>query len=788
MINTKFNFKELDFQQKAIDFALDYLTVQNKNNFNLQAPTGSGKTYILGCIIDNLFKNSYMNQNNLSFVFISPSQGKIDYQNYEKITSFLENNLFNGFSTSYIGTDKNKKLNLQYINYFEPNTVYFLGWQMFSSGTTLTNINTENNNIFRIINNTKNKKIKIILIIDEAHREYEKRKENDTVKNQVIDQLNPFKIIRVSATLKENDIKVNYEISYEDVIAEFAIKPRVLLNDVDDKKLLNFNLDKWEDLIKLAIKKQQTIKAEYRKRNIHKLPLMLVQIPNDEKISHLDKNYFRNKLKEIFKKYGYLEKYNLAFWLNNYKTIRDIKEITKNDSPIEILIFKIAVATGWDVPRANMLVRLRDSNLKSFNIQTLGRILRNSFFKTYNNPLIDYAYVYTNDKKYENIIKKESPLVIENKIENIPRIDEPYVKQSEFQINKLSYIPKNKNFKYDLLYEKIANQLIKNQDFIEKFMKFDNNEIVPIYTNVSIDSKNIIEYDTYRFHDDLKKNGKKEKQQQFDFNFKTLFQHYIDYLSIISKYKKYEKIFINIQNNIQKINKSIKDFYMAIYCNSSKSQFDNNTHTIFEKIKLLFDSEIQENYELCCNEKYVLPIHYKCNTRYFKKCNKYFTFGMSPKKDEKIWSKFELNFCDDILCYFNNNDKIHVFKNGTNIYDKNQDFYIQYIDPDNLKIRSFFPDYILINETTKNAFIVEIKGRNEKNIDKNTEPKMSTLNENLNKINENSKYKVIAGYCATYNNDLLEFSKLPKKNDEKKYGIEKLIEIMKMNNKSISND
>jgi hypothetical protein len=65
---------------------------------------------------------------------------------------------------------------------------------------------------------------------------------------------------------------------------------------------------------------------------------------------------------------------------------------------------------------------------------------------------------------------------------------------------------------------------------------------------------------------------------------------------------------------------------------------------------------------------------------------------------------------------------------------------------------------------------------------------MSTLNENLNKINKNSDYKLIAGYCATYNNDLLEFSKLSKKNDKKEYGIEKLIEIIKTNNKTISND
>ena len=652
---TNFNFKELDFQQKAIDYAFNFLVEQNKNEFNLQAPTGSGKTYILGSIINRLFKNNYLNQNNLAFVFISPSQGKIDYQNYEKITQYLENELFTGFFTNYIGTNKKNKVDFQNINYFEANNVYFLGWQLFASGTTLTNINTEQNNIFRIINNTKNKNIKIILIIDEAHREYEKRKDNDTIKNQVIEQLNPIKIIRVSATLKENDINVDYEISYDDVIAENAIKPRVLLNEIDDKILPHFNLHKWEDLISLAINKQQKIKAEYKKRNIHQLPLMLIQIPNNETTLHLKKNYFRDKLKDIFKKYGFSEKHNLAFWLNDYKTktINDIKEITKTTSPIEILIFKIAVATGGGVPRANMLVRLRDSNLKSFNIQTLGRILRNSFFKIYNNPLIDYAYVYTDDVKYENIIKHESPLVIDHKIDVSSRIDKEYVKKSKFEINKLLY--KCDDNSKNLIYKKIAQQIIANSDFQKKFMKIDKN-VAPVYTNASINSKNIIDSNKIDYYDDINKTGKQQYQYQFIFDKETLFQLYMKYLLIINKHRAWEKEVLSIiQNNISKINKRIKDFYLAMIRNHSKSLFDNDKYTIFEKMDLLFNIEIKENFHIH-KEKYILPNQYKYNTKYFKKSINHFTFGIMPNDNEKIWSKFEKMFCDDVLCNFSTDD------------------------------------------------------------------------------------------------------------------------------------
>ena len=55
----------------------------------------------------------------------------------------------------------------------------------------------------------------------------------------------------------------------------------------------------------------------------------------------------------------------------------DVKtSVIQNDSPIEVLIFKQAIATGWDCPRASILVMLRDIKSVTFEIQTVGRILR----------------------------------------------------------------------------------------------------------------------------------------------------------------------------------------------------------------------------------------------------------------------------------------------------------------------------------------------------------------------------------------------------------------------------
>lgn len=47
-------------------------------------------------------------------------------------------------------------------------------------------------------------------------------------------------------------------------------------------------------------------------------------------------------------------------------------------------------------------------------------------------------------------------------------------------------------------------------------------------------------------------------------------------------------------------------------------------------------------------------------------------------------------------------EDFHLFRNGTLTQN---DYYVEYIDQDNLQIRKFFPaDFILINEKTKKVF------------------------------------------------------------------------------------
>jgi type III restriction enzyme len=76
-------------------------------------------------------------------------------------------------------------------------------------------------------------------------------------------------------------------------------------------------------------------------------------------------------------------------------------DLTDNDGIPAFLLMKQAISTGWDCPRAKILVKLRENMSESFEIQTIGRIRRMPEATHYEDDLLDFCYVYTFDEKYK---------------------------------------------------------------------------------------------------------------------------------------------------------------------------------------------------------------------------------------------------------------------------------------------------------------------------------------------------------------------------------------------------
>lgn len=758
------NKKKFNYQQLAVENAIEFL--KKKNEFNLQSPTGSGKTFIIADIIDKYLENDILNDKPTTFLFIAPSMGKLDYQGYEKITNYLKEQWVKGFSTNYIGV-KEKKTNANYlenIDRFKENNVYFLGWSLFAKNTKIMNTESEKNDLYRVIDNTESKGTKIVLIIDEAHREV-KINNIAEMKKDIMKALKPIKTIKISATL---DVKPDYKVSIKEVIDECSIKKMVEIQG--ESSLINFDkyVGEVERLILSGIEQQKKIKEEYHKENIQIKPLMTIQIPNKiliDKAINTEDNLLK-KIELLLNEKGYKKDFNYAIWLDGNKTKLSKKEIVANDSPIEILIFKQAIAIGWDIPRANMLVRIREAKKEIFNIQTLGRILRNPFFRFYDNKYIDNAFVFTKDENYKNFIKQEMFYADNDEVLNLERSKKSLNK--DIRLNKI--LIHDEKILIDEMVKIIADKIVIKKDFV-KYLKFEH-EILKD-AKFEYQSEDILQDDQEKIQD--KMNSDRYFSQELNFNGNpniTLFDLFIKYKTVLSNGYFINLIMEKISENIKNV--KIKDFYWATYYNFNKSIFSLGSQNY--SIKEIIDIEIDEykkNHSKTTAEEYILPLRYETSTKYFDndKWDNYNTFDGYLLINENIFSLNEREFCKEIKISLRyTNDEWHLFRNGVG----KQDFFINYFNR-NLKVLRFFPDFILINETTKKIIIFEIKGRNAKDIDKETNNKMNQLYGNIDKIHNEKSYKIEGCYKSFFNENENEMEYINEVNEP--VTLEKILKI-----------
>lgn len=87
-----------------------------------------------------------------------------------------------------------------------------------------------------------------------------------------------------------------------------------------------------------------------------------------------------------------------AVWLSNRH--ENLENIERNDGKQIAVIIKQAVATGWDCPRAHILVKLREGMDETFEIQTIGHIRRMPKARHYGNDALDSCYLFTFDSKF----------------------------------------------------------------------------------------------------------------------------------------------------------------------------------------------------------------------------------------------------------------------------------------------------------------------------------------------------------------------------------------------------
>ena len=387
--------KQLKYQEKAVgqlvENTINLLGFNgNRRQVVLKAPTGAGKTVMasemLATLTEELQSRSDLPFRQVAFIWIAPN--KLHQQSYFKMKNFFT-------ETKLLKPVMFDELD-QSDGIIHQGEVLFVNWESINSKNNLiVRDNEQGLSLYDIARKTREENIPIIVVIDEEHLFWTKTADKSKA---VLEKINAKVEIRISATPKTKpEYLVN--IDRQEVIREEMIKEGVLLNpDVTSGYANDIALN--EHLINKALEKRQQIADAYKKEGVNINPLLLIQLPNDttDAMTADDTKIMEQVVQYLDVMQGInTDNHRLAVWLSKQKT--NLEDIERNDNLTEVLLFKQAIALGWDCPRAAVLLIFRKLTSDTFTVQTVGRILRMPEQRFYRNPLLNKGYVYTDISK-----------------------------------------------------------------------------------------------------------------------------------------------------------------------------------------------------------------------------------------------------------------------------------------------------------------------------------------------------------------------------------------------------
>lgn len=325
----------------------------------LQAPTGAGKTLMAGNTVEEFSRRV-----NVVWFWFTP---------FTTLVEQAKSSMKHQFQGIRVRDIKSDRLALG----TRSGDVYVTTWASVAANNTESRKIRKNGDmslsIDTLLNELRDAGYHIGIVVDEAHHGFGAGTESVKFYSEI---LKPEYTLLVTATPDDKDIAKfkqaaklgevhTIAISRQDVVDAGLIKPGVksfaYLASEEQKQLVDFQLAALTDALSI----HNVIKAELSAESISLTPLMLVQVDSSP-----------NSVEEAKKKLIALGMSAEAIASYTYEESNDDLLAVAMDETKEVLIFKMAVALGFDAPRAFTLVSMRGSQDVDFGIQVVGRILR----------------------------------------------------------------------------------------------------------------------------------------------------------------------------------------------------------------------------------------------------------------------------------------------------------------------------------------------------------------------------------------------------------------------------
>lgn len=381
-----------ELRQKAAVAQMSLIHFEQKQIISLTAPTGAGKTIMMASFIESMFCGD---EDGITvpipdsiFIWLSDSP-ELNEQSKQKLIRYCDRLVISQFHT-LDDSFRGEKL--------EPGKIYFLNTQKLTRTSNMTKTGDGRDwTIWETLENTiEAYGDKLVLVIDEAHRGARTNQTSTMqkfVKGSSKDGLQPLPfVIGMSATPERFNMLAGASLSTlsKVVVTPSEVRESGLLKDTieihyPEDSVINKNIavlhaaaDEWKD--KCLHWYNYTEKQHYS--NV--CPIFVIQVESsaqgrvsatdlDECISEVEKRT-GEKFEEGEVVHAFGEQTTLM--INGLKVPYCQPSSINDDRNIKIVLFKEALSTGWDCPRAETMMSYRVARDATYIAQLLGRMIR----------------------------------------------------------------------------------------------------------------------------------------------------------------------------------------------------------------------------------------------------------------------------------------------------------------------------------------------------------------------------------------------------------------------------
>lgn len=409
----------------------------------LSAPTGSGKTVIMSALIEAVLdaghpdgEASEFPDSQASFLWIT-DQPQLNTQTMRRMQSYLDNIWFGKIEEIDDSFDREQ---------LDPGKLYFINTQKLGKKGRLVNRGDRRQHTFwdTMRNTVEGRPAAVYVVIDEAHRgmgQTERQKKEATTIVQRFIKGDPASgmsavpvIIGVSATperferlLEGTDRRERpVRVSPGDVQRSGLLKESILLRH--SSAAVDREMTLLSDAVSRFLKYEEAWGDHPGRVDGRPVrPIMLVQVEDESKTDRKQNPYSATDLaealgvisRELCSAGASLGPNVFAHAFQDAKTLdvagtrlRGLEPADIDGDPdVRVVFFKTALNTGWDCPRAEVMMSFRPANDPTNIAQLVGRMVRTPLRKRVegeHSALLNTVYLYLpkyDEKALDAVVK-----------------------------------------------------------------------------------------------------------------------------------------------------------------------------------------------------------------------------------------------------------------------------------------------------------------------------------------------------------------------------------------------